>query len=416
MDGFDLLSRLGVALAIGLLIGLERGWKLRGEEEHSRAAGFRTFALTGLMGGVAAALAEATDALVLGFLFLGYLAVFGGFHWLEASRKGIFSATSVVAGALTFALGAYAVVGDLLVGVSAAVAMALLLALREPLHRWVASLSWHEIRAVLILLAMTFLLLPVLPNQPIDPWQVLNPYEIWLYAILIAAISFGGYVAVRVLGDRLGVITAAIAGGLASSTATTLALSRMGRENVTASRLLSAGVLISGAVMAVRVGVVATLLNAALLPLLAPPLLALALGLAVAAGFLMLGNQQSEAPRLAISNPLELGTALRLAAFIAVIILAAELVQRFIGDAGVYVVAAVSGVADVDAVTISMARARDGLALATASTAIAIAVGVNTISKAVIAIWAGGRHVGVPVAVASAAALAVAAAALVLWR
>lgn len=416
MDGLDLLSRLGVALAIGVLIGLERGWKLRGEEEHSRAAGFRTFALTGLMGGVAAALAEATDPLVLGFLFLGYLAVFGGFHWLEASRKGIFSATSVVAGALTFALGAYAVVGDLLVAVSAAVAMALLLALREPLHRWVASLSWHEIRAVLILLAMTFLLLPVLPNRPIDPWQVLNPYEIWLYAILIAAISFGGYVAVRVLGDRLGVITAAIAGGLASSTATTLALSRMGRENATASRLLSAGVLISGAVMALRVGVVATLLNAALLPLLAPPLLALALGLAVAAGFLMLGNQQSEAPRLAISNPLELGTALRLAAFIAVIILAAELVQRFIGDAGVYVVAAVSGVADVDAITISMARARDGLAPATASTAIAIAAGINTISKAVIAIWAGGRHVGGPVAVGSAAALAVAAAALLLWR
>lgn len=416
MDGLDLLSRLGVALAIGLLIGLERGWKLREEQEHSRAAGFRTFALTGLMGGIAAALAQATDALVLGFLFLGYIAVFGGFHWLESSRKGIFSATSVVAGALTFALGAYAVVGDLLVAIAAAVAMALLLALREPLHRWIASLTWQEIRAVLILLAMTFLLLPVLPNRAIDPWQVLNPYEIWLYAILIAAISFGGYVAVRVLGDRLGVVTAAIAGGLASSTATTLALSRMGRENAAASRLLSAGVLISGAVMAIRVGVVATLLNAALLPLIAPPLVALALGLALSAGFLMLGNQQSETPKLAISNPLELGTALRLAAFIAVISLAAELVQRFIGDAGVYVVAAVSGVADVDAVTISMARARDGLALSTAATAIAIAVGVNTISKAAIAIWAGGRHVGGPVAIGSAAALAVATTALLLWR
>lgn len=416
MDGLDLLSRLGVALAIGLLIGLERGWSLREEQEHSRAAGFRTFSLTGLMGGVAAALAQATDPLVLGFLFLGYLAVFGGFHWLEASRKGVFSATSVVAGALTFALGAYAVVGDLLVAIAAAVAMSLLLALREPLHRWVASLSWQEIRAVLILLAMTFLLLPVLPNRPVDPWQVLNPYEIWLYAILIAAISFGGYVAVRALGDRLGVVTAAIAGGLASSTATALALSRMGRENAASSRLLSAGVLVSGAVMAVRVGVLATLLNAALLPLLAPPLVALALGLAVAAGLLMLGNQRSETPKLAISNPLELGTALRLAAFIAVIILAAELVQRFIGDAGVYVVAAVSGVADVDAVTISMARARDGLALSTASTAIAIAVGVNTISKAVIAIWAGGQRVGVPVAIGSAAALAVGVAALLLWR
>ena len=416
MDELDLLSRRGVALAIGLLIGLERGWKLREEQEHSRAAGFRTFSLTGLMGGVAAALAQATDALVLGFLFLGYLAVFAGFHWLEASRKGVFSATSVVAGALTFALGAYAVVGDLLIAIAAAVATTLLLALREPLHRWVASLSWQEIRAVLILLAMTFLLLPVLPNRAVDPWEVLNPYEIWIYAILIAAISFGGYVAVRVLGDRLGVVTAAIAGGLASSTATTLALARMGRGNPVTARLLAAGILISGAVMAVRVGVVAPLLNPALLPILAPSRVALAVTLAIAAGFFMLGNVRSESPKLGISNPLEIGTALRLAAFIAVIILVAELVRRFIGDAGVYVVAAVSGVADVDAVTISMARAQDSITLATAGTAIAIAVGVNTISKAVIATWAGGRHVGVPVAAGNAAALAVAGAVFLLWR
>src|SRR5690606_15126556 len=133
-----------------------------------------------------------------------------------------FSATGVVAAALTFALGAYATLGNEAVAVAAAVAMAILLALRESLHNWVRKLTWLEIRSALMLLAMTFLLLPILPNRPIDPWQVLNPAEIWLFAILIAAISFAGYVAIRALGERKGVAVAAIAGGLTSSTATTL--------------------------------------------------------------------------------------------------------------------------------------------------------------------------------------------------
>ena len=108
-------------------------------------------------------------------------------------------------------------------GIACAVAMTVLLALRDQLHRWVASLTWPEIRAVLILLAMSFLLLPILPNRTIDPWSSINPYEIWLLAILIAGISFSGYMAVRIFGGRLGVVMTAVAGGLASSTATTLA-------------------------------------------------------------------------------------------------------------------------------------------------------------------------------------------------
>lgn len=403
----DLVMRLAVALAIGLLVGLERGWQSRDEEDGHRAAGFRTFALSGLLGGAAAVVGSLSHPVVLGFVFVGYLAVFAAFHWLEAKADGNFSVTGVVAGALTFVLGSLAVLGDLTIAIAAAVAMTLLLALREQLHRWVASLTWAEIRAVLTLLAMSFLLLPVLPRLPVDPWGVLNLFDIWLYAIFIAAISFGGYVAVRLFGDRLGVIMAALAGGLASSTAVTLTLARLGKEHPASVRLLSAGILIAGIVMAVRVAVVASLINPALLSPLLAPIGTLAVVLALVAGVLLLARgSETESPRLEITNPLKIGTALRLAAFIAVVIVAAELGRRFVGSGAVLAVAAVSGIADVDAVTVSVAgQGGSALGLDTASLAIVIAVAVNTVSKAVIAATTGGRVIGLYVGGASLLAL-----------
>jgi uncharacterized membrane protein (DUF4010 family) len=407
MDETELLSRLAVALAIGLLVGLERGWQTREEEAHQRAAGFRTFAISGLLGGVAAAISGSANTTLLGLVFLGYAIAFTAFHWLEARATKNLSVTSVIAGLLTFALGAYAVLGELPVAIAAAVALTLLLALREPLHRWVASLTWEEIRAVLILLAMTFLLLPILPNRTIDPWQALNPHEIWLLAVLIAAISFAGYVAVRLFGNRLGLIVAALAGGLASSTATTLTLARLGRERAGSARLIAGGILIAGIVMVVRVGVVASLLNPALLPHLALPLAAGAVVLAAAAALFLFQNAAKEEPNLQPSNPLQLGTAIKLAAFIAVVTLATKLLGGVAGGAGALVVAALSGIADVDAVTISMARLGvGGIGLNTAIQAILIAVGVNTAAKAVMAGWVGGLRIGTYVGIASLLAIA----------
>lgn len=412
MSTLDLIVRLTAALGIGLLVGLERGWQSRDEEAGRRAAGFRTFALSGLLGGAAALLGSLTDPIVVGFVFVGYLAVFAAFHWIEAQADGNFSVTGVVAGGLTFVLGAIAVLGDLLIASAAAVAMTLLLALREQLHRWVASLTWQEIRAVLTLLAMSFLLLPILPRTPLDPWGVLNLFDIWLYAILIAAISFGGYVAVRVFGDRLGVLMAALAGGLASSTAVTVTLARLGREHPGSARLLSAGILVAGVVMAARVGIVAVAIQPALLAVLGPPMFALGGVLAAGAAALLLtaGAGAHQQPRLEITNPLALGTALRLAAFIALVIVAAELAHRFVGTGAVLAVAAVSGIADVDAVTVSMAgQAGGGVGAETAGLAILVAVAVNTLSKAAIAAATGGQRIGVQVAAVSLTALLAAA-------
>ncbi|HTJ56219.1 MAG TPA: MgtC/SapB family protein [Devosiaceae bacterium] len=415
MNQVDLLTRLAVALAIGLLAGLERGWQKREEEPGQRVAGLRTFAISGLLGGVAAAVAQKTDSVVLGLVFLGYAVAMTAFYWLEAAATRTFSITSLIAGLLTMTLGAYAVLGELPVAIAAAVAMVLLLALREPLHRWLASLSWEEIRAVLILLAMTFLLLPVLPNRPVDPWGALNPHDIWLFAILIAAVSFAGYIAVRLFGDQLGVIAAAFAGGLASSTATTLTLARLGRDRPRSAMLIAGGILIAGLVMVARAGIVAGALNPALVPRLALPLASGVVVLAGAAGLFLIRRPKDEQLDLEIDNPLQLGTAIKFAALIAVLTLATKIVGNAARGAGALAIAAVSGVADVDAVTISMARS-NSIPIETATLAILTVVAVNTLAKAVIAGWVGGARVGFYVGGASLVAVLAGGAAALLAR
>lgn len=401
------LSRLTVSLAIGLLVGLQRGWQTRDAEDNRRAAGFRTFALSGLLGGITGLIALRTTASVIGWVFLGYITAFTAFHWLEARNEGRASVTSVVAGMLTFLLGTMAVVGDLQLAIACAVGTTVLLALREPLHRWIGSLNLQEIRAVLTLLAMSFLLLPLLPDRPIDPWKAINPYQIWLLAIMIAVISFAGYVAVKAFGNRLGVFMAAVAGGLASSTATTLALARLAREHPSSSGLLSAGILVAGVVMMLRAGIIAVALNRALLTSLLPALLTTAAVLGIGAAILWFRNVEQESPELRISNPLAVGTAVKLAALLAAVMLAAELVRQMFGGVGILVVAALSGVADVDALTISIARmAGADVDFNTAARAIMIAIAVNTVSKTVMAGWVGNRRVGFLVGGISAAALA----------
>ncbi|MCB8840164.1 DUF4010 domain-containing protein [Aurantimonas sp. VKM B-3413] len=417
MNDLDLLSRLAVSLSIGLLVGLERGWQTREEEPHLRAAGLRTFALTGLLGGICGAAAAALSApLVIGLGFLGFAFAFTTFHALEARASRNFSATSAVAGLLTFVLGTYAIIGSVPVAAAGAVAMTLLLALREPLHRWVQALSWTEIRAVLTLLAMTFLLLPILPDRSVDPWGALNPARIWMLTIFIAALSFGGYVAIKALGDRLGVLIAAVAGAMASSTATTLTLARLGCERPHSAGLIAAGILIAGVVMTARIIIVVSVIDRDLLFSIAPELAVLSVVLVAFAVVLLFRNRAAEKTELKLSNPLQLGAAMKMAGFIALILIASVLMRQVLGNAGILALAAVSGLADVDAISISMAElaSRPG-GRGVAGQAILIAVSVNTAVKAAMALWVGRRPVGIPVVAASVLAVVTMAVTAVLF-
>jgi uncharacterized membrane protein (DUF4010 family) len=199
MDIQELISRLAVALGIGLLIGLERGWRRRQASPGSRAARVRTFAISGLLGGVIAALAQPLSShasggaasvvggIVLGFGFAACAAVIALFSREENRAVGAFSATTAIAGMLTFALGAYALFGDLRIAAGAAVAG--LLAFREELHGWVEMITWSELRSELVLLAMTFLGLPIMPGHPIGPFGGVNPREVWIIAIVLAGVA-----------------------------------------------------------------------------------------------------------------------------------------------------------------------------------------------------------------------------------
>jgi uncharacterized membrane protein (DUF4010 family) len=210
---------------------------------------------------------------------------------------------------------------------------------------------------------------------------------------------------------------AALAGGLASSTATTVTLARMAREHPTASPLLAGGILLSGVVMVARVLVVASALNRDLLLPLAWPLGTAGIVMTGVAGMLLLrfGKRSEEHPNLSIKSPFDLGTALKLASLIAVISLLAKVITTYMGGAGLIVLAALSGLADVDAITLSFARlTNDGLAIATAALGIGIAVAVNTAVKAAMTFSLGTSKAGWIVSAASAAAIAAGGAALML--
>lgn len=411
MDQIELFQRLGVALAAGLLVGLERGWRQRAEADGDRAAGLRTFGLSGLLGGICGALSAATHPLVLAAGLIAYTAAVGAFMLLEARAERNFSVTGLVAAILTFALGAYAVIGEMAVTIAAAVAMTIVLALRDQLHGAIRNVTWLELRAVLTLLAMTFLLLPVLPNRALDPWGALNLYEIWLLAILIAAVSFVGYVLVRVSGDRVGIGLASVTGGLTSSTATTLALSRMNRDSPSSATLLAGGVLLAGSTMMFRIVVIVFFVNRGLAGRIA---LALAIAglICAATGAVMVfrreeAGQSVDRPDFGLKNPFELGTALKLAALIGVIGLVANVVGAWIGDSGAFAVAAVSGLADADAATLSFARiSGERLAMEAASLAILVTITSNTLSKSVMAAWLGGRVFGLRIGLVNVAAIA----------
>ena len=396
MDTFQLLQRLAAALAIGLIIGIERGWKQRSEAEGERTAGLRTHALAGLLGGIWGALtldAGAWGPVGLGLAFAAFTGVIATYRYREMLREGSFGATTVVAAMIAFALGALAVLGDPRVAAAAAVAATMLLALKSALHAWIERLTWEELRSGLVLLAMTLILLPLLPDRELAPWFPVNPREVWLMTIMIAALSFAGYVVIRVAGARLGVLLSGLVGGLVSSTAVTLNMAHLAREHPAHTKTFAAATMLAGAMMMLRVLVVVAAINFALLPSLALPLIlgALAqwgLGAAVARH---VGGEGESAPPLALTNPLDLAAVLQFGALLAVIMALTNGIAAWAGSPGTFALAAISGIADVDAISLSMARlAPNRLDATTAVTAILIAVAANSIAKVVIATSTGG--------------------------
>lgn len=412
MTPVEALHGLGVALAIGLLIGVERHWRERDDAPGQRTAGVRSFAVIGLLGGLAAtvgAMSPRPDWAVPALIGTGFLALSLAlilFKLREARAEGSFSVTTVLVGQATFLLGALALEGDLQVAAGAAVALIALLASRELLHGLVERLTWPELRAAILLLSMTLVVLPLIPDRRIDMLGGLNPARIWFFAVVLAAVSFVGYVATRVVGSSRGLLLAGAAAGLVSSTAAVIANARRAREG--AAYTLAASALVASAVSYARTGLFAAGLAPGLREQLLVPLIAAALAQAGIAALLVRRDGTASADDAAPGNPFELRSVLKVALLLAVVGLVAELAAARFGDAGLYAVAALSGLADVDAVTLSVAALpAERIAQAAAGIAILIAVVSNTVAKTGYALWLGGVRYGIAYGIGSLIALAV---------
>ena len=416
MSEQELLTRLGLALAIGLLIGVERGWRERDQAEGERTAGLRTFALVGLLGGVWAALHATVGPLPFAAAFLAFAGGFTLFKWRESEREGDFGATTLVAALLTFSLGALAVLGSMTVAAAAAVAVVTLLAAKRWLHGWIATLTWEELRATLILLVMSFVALPVLPDRGFGPYGALNPHALWLMTIAIAGVSFIGYVAVRVAGTRYGTLVAGVAGGLVSSTVATVDLARKAREQPGTSRIELAGALAASSIMFLRILVIVALFGASHLALLAAPLTVAALvllGASLAFGARWTEEGGEDTGGKPFRNPFELVAVLRFAAMLAVILVASKWLVALFGGRGAVGAAAFAGLADVDAITLSITQVRGAAITAQeAAWAIFVAALANSVTKTGIALYIGTPGFGLRYGAVTLAAIVAAAALL----
>ncbi|MBB1485209.1 MgtC/SapB family protein [Oceanospirillum sp. D5] len=390
------LGLLAVALFLGLLIGVERGWKYRSLKDGSRIAGLRTYGLIALLGAVAVMLSEQAGAYLIGVIFSGLCVALTASYFVNHNQKNI-SLTSLISALLAFSYGALVMQGYVTEASAMAVITTVLLSLKGELHRWLWLLEKKELWAALELLIISVVVLPILPDQAMGPWNALNPYEIWWMVVLIAAISFMGYFAMKIAGARKGIMLTALFAGLVSSTALTLQFSRMGRESREACPLLAAGILFACGTMFPRILLVAGVINPNLIHLLVWPVLVASLTIYLPAFWFWYQGNQSVAEDIAPpSSPLSLTSALGFGVLLAAILLLSSALQDILGEAGILILAAVSGVADVDPINLSLSgMSRDGLAESTAVLGIIIAAAVNSVLKGGMAGAIGGREVAV---------------------
>jgi uncharacterized membrane protein (DUF4010 family) len=399
----DILQRFLAATAIGLLVGIERGWRERDAGAGQRTAGIRTFTLSGLLGGVFGAIAKTMEDVVGGGIViavgvLAYTAVFAAFRFREVMDEDSYGVTTVVAAIATFAVGVYAMIGDPILAAAIGVVVTIILAVREPLHGWLTKITWLELRAGLVLVTMTLLALPLIPNESYGPFGGVNPREIWLLAVILAAVSFAGYVAVKILGTSRGLLVASAAGGLVSSTAVTADLSQRAGKARGSNDLLAAAITLASGVSYTRALVVVAALNYAVgLHAAAPIGAAILVAAAIVWFYARRGMQSKSGIEFHLRNPFSLKDTIGLALLLGVVLFATEAIAEWLGPRGALVAAVVAGTATVDAATFSMARlARETISPAVAALGVVLAIGANNALKLVIGLIRAGRPCAVP--------------------
>ena len=401
-NGLEYLPAFLTSLAIGLFVGLER------ERSPAAKAGLRTFALTALLGTLLALLSEYMESPWL--LAAGLLAVAGLIvsAYLDGSRTDDPGTTTQAALLLCFGLGALVWFGFGALAVLLAVAMTLLLHFKPELQNISKSLTRQDLQSILQFAVLSFVILPVLPNRDFGPFETLNPYQTWLMVVLISGLSLAGYVSLRFVGQRFGAPLLGFFGGMVSSTATTLIYARHARSNENLGKLAVVVIMIANLVVLIRLAVVSSLVAPGIAPHLVPVLAGGLVGGSLLTFFWWRRiGAEGEFPMPEMKNPTEIRTALTFAALYAVISLISAWLANLSGSSGLYLLAFISGLTDVDAISISMLRLFDQGKLTPDVTVASIAIAYlsNLLFKFGLMMSIGGRtlaRLSAPAAAATA--------------
>ncbi|MDD5199780.1 MAG: DUF4010 domain-containing protein [Terrimicrobiaceae bacterium] len=406
------LQQLAVSLGLGLLLGLQR------ERTDRSIAGIRTFPFIALFGTVCAQIAQRQGGWIIGagLLALAAVVVVANLAKMKTGEidPGI---TTEVATLLLYALGALLVVGNMAVAVVLGGGMAVLLHFKDPMHRFAAAVGERDMLAIMQFVVLTLIILPVLPQQGYGPHGILSPLRIWLMVVLIVGINLCGYVAYKLFGARTGSLLGGVIGGLISSTATTASYARRTASEQTLAPLGALVIMIASAVSVARVLVEIGAVASGSFTGIAPPLAAMLAACCIisAALYLSSGKQAAKMPQP--ENPAEFKPAFVFGALYAVILLAVAVAEDHFGSSGLYVVAVISGLTDMDAITLSTAQlaSTGGVELPTAWRTILVAVMSNFVFKFGIVAALGPRALTGRIATAFGTALACGGAVLLLW-
>ncbi len=389
----ELFVRLLVTIGIGLLLGLEREYSALIKKEPV-FAGIRTFVLLALTGFTGGALHFLLSPWVFVAILLSVMSLTAISYWIT-SNKGDIGATSELAGLMAMILGALTFLGYIELSLMITVIVLVLLSTKMQLMNVIGKITNEEIYALVRFVVVALLIFPFLPNEDYGPYQVINPREIGWVIILTSGLGFLGYVLMRALGAKKGILLTGILGGLVSSTMVTWVFSKKSKEGDSLNSLYTSAILAACTIMVVRVALWVFLFNKELLVGLALPLGILFLTAAGASVYFLVRNKEGDnvETQLPLGKPLEMTNAILFGVLYVVILLVITFANDYFGDEGIYITSGIAGLSDVDAISISISKMSViTISASTAQNAILIATLANTIAKFGIALWASSRE------------------------
>lgn len=384
-----------LSIVLGFLIGLQREMHIIYSQKDRDFGGTRTFAIISLLGFLSGWINKIFPYTLIVFTIMFSLMLIVAYvvNSINASHKGT---TTEFAAMVVFIIGAILNFYTPIAAVFLTIIIMFLLNLKEQIQDYEKSLTKQDFGAAIFFLLMTFVILPILPNRPIDPYGLINLYKIWVMVVVVAGISFFGYVAIKLLKAKNGIIAAGIFGGLISSTAVAMSMARKIHENGFLAKNLAIAIMLASSVMIIRIGLILFTFNSNLAKIIIAPLL---IGLIAGLGYILfvyskIDKDQNISSEIEFKNPYDFKEALFMGVVFGFVLALVELTDRYSGSYGVYAISFLSGISDVDAITLSLSSlSNNGLNLEVAYVAVIIALFSNTIAKLGLVFFLGNKTI-----------------------